>query len=129
MSVGVVALLIVLAGAVGPARPAEPWRTISGPSPFGGCSGGGLDGLFANAEVEPSVAVDPRNPRRLIAVFQQDRFSTGAARGLVASRSEDGGRSWSEVELPFSVCAGGRRPDGRARAIRGCRSARTGARM
>ncbi len=102
-----VVLLVFLAGLVGPAHPGEPGLTISGPSPFAGCSGGGLDGLFEDAEVEPSIAVDPRDRRRLIAVFQQDRFSSGAARGLVASRSEDGGRSWSEAELPFSVCAGG----------------------
>ena len=80
---------------------------VSGPSPFDGCSFGGLDGLFANAEVEPSLAVDPRDPRRLIVAYQQDRFSTGAARGLVASRSSDGGKTWARTELPFSLCTGG----------------------
>lgn len=99
-----VALLLAFAATAGSA---EPGRTISGPSPFGDCALGGLDGLFANAEVEPSLAVDPRDPRKLIATFQQDRYSTGAARGLVASRSTDGGRTWAQVKLPFSLCAGG----------------------
>jgi hypothetical protein len=101
-------LVLTLVGAAGSLGAGTPGRVVSGPSPYEGCSLGGLDGLFANAEVEPSVAVDPRDPRRLIVAYQQDRFSTGAARGLVASRSSDGGRTWAQVELPFSVCAGGR---------------------
>jgi hypothetical protein len=101
------ALVLALVGAAGSEGSGTPGRVISGPSPFDGCSGGGLDGLFANAEVEPSLAVDPRDPRRLIVAYQQDRFSTGAARGLIASSSTDGGRNWARTELPFSLCAGG----------------------
>ena len=101
------ALLLALVSAAGSPGAGTPGRVISGPSPFDGCSRGGLDGLFANAEVEPSLAVDPRDPRRLIVAYQQDRFSTGAARGLVASRSSDGGKTWARTELPFSLCTGG----------------------
>ena len=108
-ALGACVVLLALAAAAPAAPPAPP--TISGPSPFAGCSKGGLDGIFVDAEVEPSVAVDPRDPRRVIAVFQQDRFSTGAARGLVAARSADGGRTWAEVELPFSACAAGQTTD------------------
>jgi hypothetical protein len=98
---------LVLVAATGSQGAGAPGRVVSGPSPYDGCSAGGIDGLFANAEVEPSVAVDPHDPRRLIVAYQQDRFSTGAARGLVASRSSDGGKTWARVELPFSVCAVG----------------------
>ncbi len=101
------ALLLALVSAAGSPGAGTPGRVISGPSPFDGCSRGGLDGLFANAEVEPSLAVDPRDPRRLIVAYQQDRYSTGAARGLVASRSSDGGKTWARTELPFSLCTGG----------------------
>jgi hypothetical protein len=108
-AIPVLACLALLLALVGAARSGSSTlgRVISGPSPFGGCSSGGLGGLFANAEVEPSLAVDPRDPRRLIVAYQQDRFSTGAARGLVASRSSDGGKTWARAELPFSLCAGG----------------------
>ena len=108
-SIKVLACLGLLLALVGAARSDSGTlgRVISGASPFDGCSSGGLGGLFVNAEVEPSLAVDPRDSRRLIVAYQQDRFSTGAARGLVASRSSDGGKTWARTELPFSLCAGG----------------------
>jgi hypothetical protein len=102
-AIGMVVAAGLLVGAAG-ARPS--WMTISAHSPYDGCPSAGQDGLFADAEVEPSLAVNPRDPRRLISAYQQDRFSNGAARGLVASYSEDGGATWSEATLPFSVCAG-----------------------
>jgi len=96
------ALVLVAAASSASAQP------ISGPSPYDGCTAGGPNGLFANAEVEPSLAVDPRAARRLVAVFQQDRYTDGAARGLAAAYSADGGATWHEVELPFSACAVGK---------------------
>jgi len=82
-------------------------RQVSGASPFApGC--GGLGGtLYVGAEVEPHVVADPRDPGRLVAVWQQDRWSNGSARGLLAAASFDGGATWSVAPLPFSVCAGG----------------------
>jgi hypothetical protein len=56
--------------------------------------------------VEPSVSVDPRDPRRVVGLFQQDRWSDGGAKGIAAVYSSDG-RSFSETTLPFSVCAPG----------------------
>jgi hypothetical protein len=100
------ALLLALGAVVSPGS-GRLGQVVSARSPFDGCSRGGLDGLFANAEVEPSLAIDPRDPRRLIVAYQQDRFSAGAARGLVASRSSDGGKTWARTELPFSLCASG----------------------
>jgi hypothetical protein len=95
-------LVAVSAGAATPVA-----TTISGPSPFAGCSRGGTDGLFAEAEVEPSLAVDPAAAKYAVAAYQQDRFSTGAARGLVSAASADGGRSWTRATQPFSACAEG----------------------
>src|SRR5262245_49197867 len=96
---------LVLALACGSwAVAADAWQTISAPSPYRAC-GERPPGMFANAEVEPSIAVSPSDPKTLVAVFQQDRFSRGAARGLVAGISRDGGGTWSNVELPFSLCA------------------------
>jgi hypothetical protein len=86
--------------------------TANGPSPFPpGC---GLAGeaaessvLYQNAEVEPSVAVNPTNPRNVVAFFQQDRWSDGGAHGLLAGASMDGGQTWTPSAPKFTNCAGG----------------------
>lgn len=83
---------------------------VSGPSPFAACPIGaaGPDSVvYADTEVEPQVAVNPTNPANLIGAFQQDRWSDGGARGLVAARSSDGGASWTRNFAPFSACSGG----------------------
>jgi len=45
--------------------------------------------LYSNSTVEPQVAVDPQNPDYAVAVWMQDRWSTGGARGLMASVTFD----------------------------------------
>jgi hypothetical protein len=60
---------------------------------------------FVNAEVEPYVAVNPHRAGNIIGVWQQDRWNNGGAHGLVAGFSLDGGATWGETTLPFSVCA------------------------
>jgi len=84
----------------------------SGASPFAGCTAGPAPGpdpgtVSPNTEIEPFVAVNPTDPANIIGVFQQDRWSTGGSRGLVASRSTDGGQSWAESFAAFSECSGG----------------------
>jgi hypothetical protein len=84
-------------------------RAISGGSPFkpGGC------GVFGqptfDSEAEPSLAVNPRDPRNLVAVWQQDRFPVdGGALSNVVAVSKNGGRSWRQVLVPrISRCTGG----------------------
>ena len=63
--------------------------------------------LYANAEVEPSLAVNPQNTRNLVASWQEDRWSTGGSRGIVAGASSDGGATWSQHALPITRCGGG----------------------
>jgi hypothetical protein len=89
--------------------PGLPLTTVSGPTPFGAtCSGPPQnDVLYRDAEVEPSIAVNPRNPQNLIGYWQQDRWSDGGAQGLIAAASFDGGATWTRQAPPFSVCAGG----------------------
>src|SRR5215469_15837967 len=78
---------------------------ISGPSPYSGCSNAGQSGTnFVNAEEEPFASVNPANSANVIATFQQDRWSNGGAHGLVAASSSNGGASWGETTLPFSIC-------------------------
>lgn len=63
--------------------------------------------LFANAEVEPHLALNPARASNLIAAWQQDRWSNGGARGLVAASSNDAGATWTRRTLPFARCSGG----------------------
>jgi hypothetical protein len=64
--------------------------------------------VYLNAEVEPRIAVDPGNPQHLVAVWQQDRWSDGGSRGIVAGTSTDGGNTWTDVPLPgVTVNSGG----------------------
>src|SRR4051794_23154256 len=81
----------------------QPVRRVSPGDPFATCTiGASEDGVSApSSEVEPWVAVDPRDPRRAIGVFQQDRWTDGGAKGLVATYTRDG-RHFTETPLPFN---------------------------
>jgi hypothetical protein len=90
--------------AVGPATP------LSGASPFPADCGGPGDPAVGS-EVEPHLAVDPSDPRRLLAGWQQDRHTVyGGARGNAGAVSRDGGRSFSALVYPgLTRCGGGPR--------------------
>ncbi len=79
------------------------------PSPYASCAfGAGSSAInYTNAEVEPSVAMNPASRTNLIGAWQQDRWSDGGAHGLVAGFSFNGGKSWSQTDLPFNLCAPG----------------------
>jgi hypothetical protein len=116
--------LLVLVGAfiVAMASPAaagvftrSPLQVVSVSSPFAGCDISGLAAggtNFLNAEVEPWVDANPANPMNLIAVWQQDRWSNGGARGLLTAVTHNGGATWSTTFPHFSVCAGGTAANG-----------------
>ena len=87
---------------------------VSAASPFeADCNGPAfpITAAYVNAESEPYVAVNPRNPRNLIAVYHEDRYPNDGANGVLASTSFDGGRTWQVPALSdqpkFSRCAGG----------------------
>src|SRR5947209_16473028 len=55
---------------------------------------------------EPSLAVDPTNPRQLVATWQENRSPDDV--GNVVALSHDGGSSWSRAVLPSVLtCTGG----------------------
>ena len=87
----------------------DPQVRITGPTPFAdGCDRAPATGtVYASAEVEPHVAVDPGNPNHLVAAWQQDRWSDSAARGLRSAVSYDGGRTWAASAPAFTRCTGG----------------------
>src|SRR2546423_4507166 len=101
---------IVAFGIAGPASAAGARAQVlaSRGDPFAACVGVGADGSglnHPNAEVEPWIADNPRSTRNLVATWQQDRWTDGGAKGLVAGWSLDGGRPWGETPLPFGQCA------------------------
>jgi hypothetical protein len=102
----VVALVVALAATAGASAAIVGSQVISpNPSPFAGCSNQGFAGNYANAEVEPWVAVDPVNSA-IAAAWQQDRWgdpSEGGAHGLVAWSSTTNANTWA----PFTTCSGG----------------------
>ncbi len=111
-----VLLAVIVALTAGPASAgsftAGPLTLVSGPSPFAGCTVGGYGSNYLNAEVEPRVAVNPANPYNIVAVWQQDPWSTEGAHGLVTGVSHDGGATWSRTFAHFSLCSGGTTANG-----------------
>jgi hypothetical protein len=85
---------------------------VSEVSPYDAGCGGEGGTSYEDAEVEPFFAINPNNPSNLIGAWQQDRWDTGGAHGLVAGSSMDGGKTWKEHTLPLSVCAGGTQANG-----------------
>jgi len=63
--------------------------------------------LYTDTAVEPHLVANPFNPLNLIAAWQQDRWSTGGAQGLMLAASLNGGTSWTLTTAPFSRCTGG----------------------
>ncbi|MEO8484957.1 MAG: sialidase family protein [Betaproteobacteria bacterium] len=92
-----------------PPPPIDPQVRITGFSPYApGCDlVAPIGTLYVNAEVEPHVSVNPSNPNHLLAAWQQDRWSNGAARGTRSAVSFDGGRTWTASAATFSRCGGG----------------------
>jgi len=87
----------------------DPQYRASAATPFApNCDGVPASGtLYANSEVEPALAINPANTSNIIAAWQQDRWSNGGARGIVAAASTDGGHSWTQRAMAFSRCGGG----------------------
>jgi hypothetical protein len=73
-----------------------------------GCDGvPEIGAVQTNSEVEPFIAVNPANPNNFVAVWQQDRWSNGGARGHGVAYSLDGGGTWTRSSAPMSRCSGG----------------------
>jgi hypothetical protein len=82
--------------------------SVHGVSPYpnpGGCHGAPQSGtLFVNSEVEPWVGDNDKpsggaEADALVGAWQQDRFSSGGASGLLVAHSHDGGASWTVPPL------------------------------
>lgn len=109
-----VALGIGLIAASTAGATVDPLTTVSGPSPFPPtCNVSPTGTNYPNAEVEPYVSDNPANPRQLIGVWQQDRWSDGGAQGLLTAVSTDSGTTWTRpTPPPFTHCQGGNASNG-----------------
>src|SRR5437667_10238208 len=75
---------------------------LSDPDPFGSCPGG-LPFQDDAAQEESSLAVNPINPKNIVAVW-----IGGKAKGIVAAGSFDGGKHWQQIVPPgMTSCTGG----------------------
>lgn len=63
--------------------------------------------IFYGADVEPTIAVNPKKPNFIVAAWQNDRIDNGGALELPVAHSCDGGRTWSRSVVPFQACIGG----------------------
>src|SRR5437763_10293309 len=110
---GIAALVLASTASAGPYTLSST-TTASGPSPFTGCTADNAAAqqasgsvLFPSAEPEPRADVNPANSSNIVGAYQQDRWSDGGARGLVASWTKDGGATWHPVVIPqVSACSG-----------------------
>ena len=93
-----------------PAYSSVPLLKVSQPNTLApNCDGVTAEGtLFAGTAIEPQVAVNSASSTNLIAVWQQNRWSTGGSQAIGVAASFDGGNSWTLSNAPFfSRCAGG----------------------
>jgi hypothetical protein len=91
---------------------------VSDVSPFAGCTADNVAGQVGtnvpNSEVEPWIDVNPTDGDgdgivgdNVVGIWQQDRWSNGGARGLVAGVTKNGGATWNKVVIPkVSACSG-----------------------
>ena len=81
-----------------------PLIQVTGDSPFVGNDADQVAAQagdnFLDSEVEPYLAINPTNPKNLVTIWQQDRWSNGGARSNVVGVSIDGGETWQEALLP-----------------------------
>ena len=77
---------------------------LSRPNAVGTCDDGFGGGAWPVDEAEePSLAVNPVNPNNLVAAWIQGPFQD-----IIAAASFDGGKTWKQVPVPLTTCAGGK---------------------
>jgi hypothetical protein len=115
VGVAVAGLLVVAAPAWAGPGTLGPLDMVSGASPFAACTADNVGDQsgenFPDSEVEPWIASSNVDRSAdgvpdLIAGYQQDRWSNGGARGVMASVFHGG--AWQQVAIPgVSTCLGG----------------------
>lgn len=63
--------------------------------------------IFHGAAAEPTIAVNPKNPRNIVVAWQQDRISDSGALEIGIAYTFNGGKSWKHSTVPVQLCNGG----------------------
>ena len=106
-AVGIALLVLVTVAGAAPLTATPPVDVTAG-NPLVGCPPDGFGINFADAEVEPWVDVNPTDSTNIVAIYQQDRYSDGGAKGNVSAASFDGGLTWTQIAVPADTrCTGG----------------------
>src|SRR6059058_209153 len=58
------------------------------------------DYVQPDTEIEPSIAVNPANPKNVVTVYQEGRIADGGDATNGFATSVDGGKTWKSGELP-----------------------------
>src|SRR5256885_1422487 len=102
-----VSALLIITGTTAFAAPVVHRASDPEPAVLAACTLGqgpptaGAEFNYRDSEVEPYVAVNPADLSNVIGVWQQDRWSDGGARGLVAGFSTEGGQNFKGSSRPF----------------------------
>jgi hypothetical protein len=116
LTAAMVALIVAAGLSAASFGPPGPLVLVSGASPFTAtCDNYAAQtgNVFLGSEVEPWIDVNPTNTSNMIGVWQQDRWSNGGSRGLVAGVTLNGGTNWTIVNgLKTSLCTGGTAANG-----------------
>jgi hypothetical protein len=109
--------VLVMLAMGGSSASAGPYGTtgttrVSKGDPFASCTADAVAAQpgrnYPATEVEPWIDVNPVNRANIVGIWQQDRWSDGGSRGLVAGVTIDGGATWTSVVIPKgSRCSGG----------------------
>jgi hypothetical protein len=106
---GVIALLISTIGASAAGPPAHRAPKLVRDVKTGSDKLGSLtpaapdpiqDYVQPDTEIEPSIAVNPANPRNVVTVYQEGRIADGGDATNGFATSFDGGKTWTTGELP-----------------------------
>ena len=66
-------------------------------------------GAERDTQVEPDIAIDPTSSSTVVTVYQQGRYQGGGSAGPGYATSQDGGRTWTQGDLPnLTTATGGR---------------------
>lgn len=60
--------------------------------------------IYIGSAVEPTIAVNPIDHKKMVAAWQQDRISNGAALLTSIAFSRDGGKNWYPSNIPLQSC-------------------------
>ena len=115
---GVALVGLIAAGAANaqntPPSPAgaTPEYLVTSKTPFSSCTADKVakqEGTnYPSTEIEPDAAANPANLKNVSIGWQQDRWSDGGSRGLLAGVSFDRGLSWKTVKVSGTTkCEGG----------------------